>query len=295
MERKLIRAPVYEYSKIKCVLALVLGVLILLGFMSVFIEICIVFRQKVLCFAALFSPIFLPLIIFYFTYQRAKKIDIPSKFYHADLLLHTEYLALKKEYERAFEGQILIHKKGFPADMSAEDKMNLCKNYEEIIKTAGPILDKQDDIRFKCSWKMTLGYIKIPAIYKDDKTQKEKNVIDNHINGNNFVESGITSFSLESKSTEAVQNQSSAPSEVTTTVNHKNEFCVGEKIDMEKIIKKLETLETEITEIKSAKEASEEKMKKQLETIENQFAKIQAENETLKETIEKILESQIVF
>uniref|UniRef100_A0A914Q6T2 Transmembrane protein n=1 Tax=Panagrolaimus davidi TaxID=227884 RepID=A0A914Q6T2_9BILA len=270
--------------------------------MFVFIETAIVFRRKVLCFAALF-PLFLLPIFFYFTCQRVKKIDIPSKCYDADLLPHTEYLALKQEYQRAFEGQILIHKKGFPADMSAEDKMDMCKSYEEIIKTVGKILDKQDDIRFKCSWKMTLGYIKIPAIYMDDKIQEDKNEkIDNqeNINGNDFVESGITSFSLETKSTEALQNQkpfvsqSFPPSEVST-VNHKNEFGVGEKMDMEKFFENFKILGNQIAEIKSAKEASEEKMKKKLGALENQFAKTQAENETFKETIEKILESQSVF
>uniref|UniRef100_A0A914PW79 Uncharacterized protein n=1 Tax=Panagrolaimus davidi TaxID=227884 RepID=A0A914PW79_9BILA len=147
-------------------------------------------------------------------------------------------------------GQIRITKKGFPVDMSAEDKMDMCKSYEEIIKTAGEILNEQDHIRSQCSMNMKLGYIKIPAIYKDDKVQEDKNVkTDNqeNINRNDLVESGITSFLLETNSTEAVQNhkpfvsQSSAPSEVPA-VNHKNEFSVGKKIDMEKIIEKLEIL-----------------------------------------------------
>uniref|UniRef100_A0A914P9D1 Uncharacterized protein n=1 Tax=Panagrolaimus davidi TaxID=227884 RepID=A0A914P9D1_9BILA len=269
-----VKPPVYEVSVRKII--------------ACFIGLC--FYTSVLVISAIVSQVLGPLLLllfslFFFVLYAAvehydvRDIDIPSQFYHPDLLPHKEYLALKRKYEDAKNGLYKIQNNGLP--LTEEEKTELLKDYREVVDSLKPILDAQNELRLLCRFKTLFGYIETRAVYNENFDWEKVDSDDESITD--------IHDSAESESENDTNDEAVATTEVIEA-EKPSDFQPPQPFEIT-----VQTSENESNVENLQKTADMEKMMKQLEILQNQFAEIKAENETLKESIEQILESKTVF
>uniref|UniRef100_A0A914R0A1 Uncharacterized protein n=1 Tax=Panagrolaimus davidi TaxID=227884 RepID=A0A914R0A1_9BILA len=183
-------------------------------------------------------------------YYSVGGIDIPSEFYHPDLLPHKEYLALKRKYEDAENGYYTIKCDGLP--LTEKEEKELLKDYREVVHSLKPILEAQNELRLLCRFKTLFGYIETRAVYNENFDWEKQDSDDESITGLNdlsitdihdFAESeneNVTNEELVA-TTEVIEAEKSIgfqppqPFEITvqTSENESHVTC-----DMLKIFKK---------------------------------------------------------
>uniref|UniRef100_A0A914QHQ0 Uncharacterized protein n=1 Tax=Panagrolaimus davidi TaxID=227884 RepID=A0A914QHQ0_9BILA len=267
-----VKPPVYEVSVRKII--------------ACFIGLC--FYTSVLVISAIVSrslgPLLLLLIsLFLFVlyaaaeYYDVRDTDIPSQFYHPDLLPHKEYLALKRKYEDAKNGLYKIQYNGLL--LTEEEKNELLKDYREVVKNVKPILEAQNELRLLCRFKTLFGNVETRAVYNENFDWEKQDSDDE----------SITDIDDPSESENVTNDKAVATTEVIEA-EKSSDFQPPQPFEIT-----LQTSENESNVQNVEKTADMEKMMKQLEILEKQFAEIKSENETLKESIEQILESKTVF